>query len=238
MTTAGDLIKQSMRLIGALASGEEPTADEASDALRAFNQMLDSWTLESLSVFTTQIDSIAWPANTPSLTYGPTGTVVGVRPIRILPGSYFDIDGLSYPLQLISDQQYSLIAMKSLDTAWPLYLYVRPTMPNVTLYLFPVPSVAVTLKFFTAQPLTQPADWSTVLTYPPGYEQALKYNFAYLLAGEYGRAGSSAMTPILTESIASKRRLKRINNRGGPLQSAYWVSANGAYSYNIYTGEY
>lgn len=43
MATALDVIRRSMRLIGALAEGEVPTSEQASDALDALQAMLGEW---------------------------------------------------------------------------------------------------------------------------------------------------------------------------------------------------
>jgi len=53
-TSAGDQINGALRLIGQLAEGETPSAATSADALTALNQMLDSWSAERLSVFSTQ----------------------------------------------------------------------------------------------------------------------------------------------------------------------------------------
>jgi len=52
--TAGDQINAALRLIGQLAEGETPSAETSQDALAALNQMIDSWSIERLSVFATQ----------------------------------------------------------------------------------------------------------------------------------------------------------------------------------------
>ena len=54
MTTAGDQINGALRLIGQLAEGETPSAATAQDSLTALNQMIDSWSSERLSIFSTQ----------------------------------------------------------------------------------------------------------------------------------------------------------------------------------------
>ena len=41
--TVQDLIKSTLRLIGAIGQGEEPTTAELTDAMTALNLMLDSW---------------------------------------------------------------------------------------------------------------------------------------------------------------------------------------------------
>ena len=57
METAGDIINGSLRLLGVLAEGEVPSAETSQDALRAMDQMIDSWNTERLSVFSTQEQS-------------------------------------------------------------------------------------------------------------------------------------------------------------------------------------
>ena len=60
MTTANDQINGALRLIGQLAEGETPSAATSADALTAMNQMLDSWSSERLSVFSTQDQVFTW----------------------------------------------------------------------------------------------------------------------------------------------------------------------------------
>ncbi len=50
-TTALDLITGALRNINALESGETPNAQDANDALQVLNDMLESWTIEKLFVF-------------------------------------------------------------------------------------------------------------------------------------------------------------------------------------------
>ncbi len=49
--TAGDQINRALRLLGILAEGETPSASMSQDALMAMNQMIESWSIERLSVF-------------------------------------------------------------------------------------------------------------------------------------------------------------------------------------------
>ena len=50
MTKPIDIITRAMKDIGALASGEVPTADEAQDAFDMLNDLLDQWSNESMMV--------------------------------------------------------------------------------------------------------------------------------------------------------------------------------------------
>ena len=88
-TTVYDQITGALRLIGQLAEGEQPSADTAQDALTAFQQLVDSWNTERLSVFSTQDQVFTWPAGALSRTLGPSGDFVGNRPILVDDATYF-----------------------------------------------------------------------------------------------------------------------------------------------------
>jgi len=83
MTTAGEQINGALRLLGVLAEGETPSAETSQDALSAMNQMIDSWNTERLAVYSTIDQVLTWPATQRSRTLGPTGDLVGVRPILV-----------------------------------------------------------------------------------------------------------------------------------------------------------
>lgn len=50
MATARDVVVTALRLLGAVASGEEPTADEARDGLVALNHMLHAWKARGVDI--------------------------------------------------------------------------------------------------------------------------------------------------------------------------------------------
>lgn len=49
-----DIIKGSLRSIGVLSAGENPTPDDSADALAMMNDMLDQWSNQHLMIFCTQ----------------------------------------------------------------------------------------------------------------------------------------------------------------------------------------
>jgi hypothetical protein len=103
-TSAGDQINGALRLIGQLAEGETPSAATSADALTAMNQMLDSWSSERLSVFSTQDQVFTWPASTATRTLGPTGDFVGNRPVLVDDSTYFrdPSNNISFGIKLIN----------------------------------------------------------------------------------------------------------------------------------------
>jgi hypothetical protein len=78
MTTALDLITASLRSIGALASGEVPTAEQTDDAFNMLNDMLGMWSNERMLIpYQTEVVWTVTP-NTYQYDIGPGGTIGAV----------------------------------------------------------------------------------------------------------------------------------------------------------------
>ena len=236
MTTAGDLINGSLRLLGVLAEGETPSAETAQDALFAMTQMLQSWNTERLAVFSTQDQVVTWPAMTRSRTFGPTGDIVANRPIAIDDSTYFRdaSTGISYGLKLINQQQYNGIAVKTVTSTYPQVLWVNMTYPDIEMYVYPVPTKVLEFHIVSVDELTQPANLATDLAFPPGYLRCFRYNLACELAPEFGVEPSRQVQRI---AMTSKRNLKRINNPDDIMALPYSIVGT-RQRYSIYAGNF
>jgi hypothetical protein len=168
MTTAGDIINGSLRLLGVLAEGEVPSAETSQDVLNAMNQMIDSWNTERLSVFSTQDQVFTWPSGLLSRTLGPTGDFVGNRPVLLDDSTYFRdaSTGISYGIKLINQQQYNGIAVKTVTSTFPQVMFVNMTYPDVTINIYPRPTRLLEFHFVSVQELSQPANLSTEHSVP------------------------------------------------------------------------
>ena len=236
METAGDIINGSLRLLGVLAEGETPSAETSQDALRAMNQMIDSWNTERLSVFSTQDQVFTWPAGQLSRTLGPSGDFAGLRPVLLDDSTYF-LDpgtGVSYGIKFINQQQYNGIAVKTVTSTFPQVIFVNNTYPDVEMYVYPRPTRALEWHFISVEELTQPATLATVLHFPPGYLRAFRYNLACELAPEFGVEPAPQVQRI---AMTSKRNLKRINNPDDIMSMPYSIVAT-RQRYNIFAGNY
>ena len=222
MATAQTLIESAYRLINQTSEGETPTAQALADGLEAMNMMIDSWSIERLSVFATQDQQFTWPASTASRTLGATGTLVGNRPVMLDDATYFKdaSTGISYGIKIINQQQYDGIAVKTVTSTYPQVIFANDKFPNMELTLYPVPTKDLEFHFISVQELTQPATLATTLAFPPGYLRAFKYNLACEIAAEYG------MEPpprVQTIALASKRALKRVNNPNDIMSIPYSI---------------
>ena len=236
MTTAGDLINGSLRLLGVLAEGETPSAETSQDALLAMNQMIQSWNTERLAVFSTQDQVVTWPPSTISRTFGPTGDIVANRPITIDDSTYFrdPANGISYGLKLINQQQYNGIAVKTDTSTYPQVLWVNMTFPDIEMYVYPVPTKVLEFHVVSVNELTQPVNLATDLAFPPGYLRCFRYNLACELAPEFGTEPSRQVQRI---AMTSKRNIKRINNPDDIMALPYSIVAT-RQRFNIFAGNY
>ena len=236
MTTAFDQIKASLRLIGQLAEGEEPSPQAAQDALTAMNQMIDSWNTERLCVFSTQDQVFNWPSDVITRTLGPTGDFVGNRPVLIDDATYFrdPQTNVSFGIKLINQQQYDGIAVKTVTSTYPQVMFVNNTFPDTTMTIYPKPTRLLEWHFVSVEELTKPATLTTSLAFPPGYLRAFKYNLACEIANEFGVEPPQNVQRI---AMTSKRNLKRINNPDDVMSMPYAIVAS-RQRFNIYAGNY
>jgi hypothetical protein len=198
--------------------------------------MIDSWNTERLSVYAT-IDQVkTWLPNLISNTLGPTGTLVGQRPILIDDATYFrdPANNISFGIKLINQQQYNGIAVKTVTSTYPQVMWVNMTYPDVEVYVYPVPTKPLEFHFVSVEPITNVPSLSTDITMPPGYLRAFKYNLALEIAAEFGINPNPQVSRI---AMTSKRNLKRINNPDDIMALPYSLVAT-RQRFNIYSGNY
>ena len=236
MTTAAELIEGSLRLLGVLAEGEQPSVAVMQDSIMAMNQMIQSWDTERLSVFSTQDQVFTWPAYTISRTLGPTGDFVGNRPIEVDDATYFkdSSSGLSFGVKLINQQQYDGIAFKTVTSTYPQVLWVNNTFPDIEMTIYPVPIKALEWHIISVETLNEVSSVSTDMYFPPGYLRAFRYNLACELAPEFGVEPSPQVQRI---AMSSKRNIKRINFPGDLMAIPYPIVAT-RQRYNIYANNF
>lgn len=236
MSTAFDEIKGALRLIGQLAEGEDPSPATAQDALGAFNSMLDSWSIERLSVFGTQDQVFSWPATqaTRSLGPAPSNDFIGQRPVQLSPSSYFKdpSTGISYELGFVNQEQYNGIALKTATSTFPQVMFVNTLSNSIEMTIYPVPTRVLEFHLVSVIALTQIDALNDQLIVPPGYRRALKFNLALEIASEFGVEARPTVKRI---AAISKRSLKRINSPDDMLKMPGNL-AGGRHRYNIFAG--
>lgn len=207
MATALDIIKRSMRLIGALGGGETPTADEATDGMTALNAMLDMWDIQRLAVYQIQQEAFTWASGNASRTIGSGGDFNATNPTRV-ESAVQTVNSIDYPINILKQEQYRNLPDKTTQTDLITHIWHEYAPTLSTLYAYPVPSANAAVKLRTWKQLQSFAALTDVLTLPKGYEDAITYNLAVQLAPEYQRA---IPTQVGMYAMSSLRVLKTHN---------------------------
>lgn len=182
--TAQTIINSSFKLLGKLGAGESPDADDSTDALQALQDMLDAWSTEPLMIYVVREVSHTLTANDGQYSIAATGAdIAAARPIRIRDGAFIrDADSGDHALRVTHERaEYAAIYKKTAAANRPTLLFYDPSFPSGTIYLWPVPTAAETLKFHAETTFSTYALGDT-FTLPPGYRRCVVHNLALELA--------------------------------------------------------
>lgn len=202
MTTARTIIRKSLQKIGVLFKTEEPSADEANDALFSLNAMVSSWSNKSMLIYARVRETFTLQAGVGTYTIGPGGTFNTIRPIEII-SAYSSSGTIDYPIELISDEEYANIGYKSLQAPWPEFMNYSNGYPLGTFYFVNIPSGNFPFTLYSEKELSQFSTLDADVELPPGWEQALIYNLAIMLAPEYGQQIDQTLVAIAKDALTS-----------------------------------
>lgn len=233
MATALDLITLALKDIGALGIGQAIGPDDTADALATLNQMLGQWQGERLSVYH-EVETIKQSTAAQSYTIGPGGDFNVPRPIdikaafaRLNTGSI----PVDYPLSIIrSREDYSRLAVKQISTL-PDAVFYDAAYPVGKLYFYPVPTTMYELHVITLETLPQFTAPGTVISLPPEYLAAIRYNLALYLAPSYQIEPMRTLVMLATNA---KRAIKRMNAQIPSMTMPTSITGRGG-RYNVYS---
>ena len=242
--TANDLIERTLKTIGVLASGETTAASDAADAFTILNGMVDSWATQRLTIFHTARTAFDLSASTQDYTIGTGGTFDIARPLWIVAASIIPDKNASSAQKIelpisaaLNTTQWQQVAIKGTSSTYPLEFYYDKawTAGLATISVWPVPSSSTSqLVLYTPTALIKFADRTTDYTFPPGYEEALKYQLAMRLAPEFGRPISPEVLVLAQDTFGN---IKRANGTTETLRLDPALSAHGG-RYDWRTDQY
>lgn len=209
-TTAGALITSSLRLIGAIATGETPTAAELNDGINVLNDLLENWSTQNLAMYGSAVETFPTVGGQAVYTIGPAGNWNTVRPIRISGDPYCNFNGVDFPIDPIGQDEYDAIGLKTQQQPIVEKLLYVNTNPLGLITLWPVPSGIVNITINTDRVLTAVIDQSTAMIFPPGYMLPMRYALGILLAPDYVRAITPEVSGVAQTSFAALKRANKV----------------------------
>lgn len=208
------IITNAMRKLGAIANNETPTAAELADGLVAFNDVLETLSTEGLSVWETAVETFNLVIAQASYTIGPAGNFNTTRPVAITH-AICTLTGVDFPVDIDPYEVYLDIPVKTIGGGPVSRMSYVNDYPLGKIYVFPVPSVAMTISLDTQTALTAAASVSTSVTYPPGYARMLQYQLMAEIAPDFGKELTPTQMALMTSTKAAIKRA----NRSLPLSS-------------------
>ena len=215
--TANELITRALKTVGVLASGETASSDDVADALVVLNNMVDTWATERLTIYTVARTAFDLSASTQDYTIGMGGTFNIPRPQWIVAASIItDKDAASAQKQelpipnALTIQQWQEVGIKGLTSTYPTQFFYdkKWTAGLATISVWPIPdNSSCQLVLYTPTALSQFADLTTAYTFPPGYEEAMRYQLALRLAPEFGVTITPEIFKLATDTYANVKRL-------------------------------
>ena len=210
------------------------TTAEQNYHLSRLNSMLDSWSNERLLIFTLSQTSFALTASQGSYTIGNGGDFNMTRPTRIVDPCFIrDADGNDSELIIIDAQAYGRIVDKDADGSYPVYLFydqAYSATSTATVRFWPEPDSGLSTFINTLQPLATFSAFSSVISFPPGYQDAIETNYAVRSA--------LGLVPVSPELMAIARQSKaaiKTTNLSAPVMRLDYGVTGGIHS-NILTG--
>lgn len=197
-----DLLTGSLRLFGAVAEGETPSAAALNGALFAVNEMLDSWSLNNLMIHQKVREEFDLVPSQASYTMGAAGNFNTTRPVEIESAAYLR-DSVETPVEVLTFEQWTELSMKQLTGTVPSHIFVQETAPLITILPWPIPTEANKLVLYSTKVITALTLDTLLSTLAPGYRMALRFNGAIAIASEYGKAVSLEVERNATRSLAA-----------------------------------
>lgn len=227
MTTARQIIKRALQRNGVLTKNEAPSGDEASDGLSMLNDMMASWSNDSLMIYARLSESFPLVSGQDVYTIGSGGDFDTDRPLQILT-AFTRIGDIDYDISIIPDISYDGITQKNISSSIPEVMFYQASFPLGKITIYPVPTTG-TLHIRSEKQLTQFPSLDTDVELPPGWDRALIFNLAIELAGEYGQAVDEATFLIAMDGL---NKIKTAIARNKTMDAYPYDGSNN----NVYTG--
>ena len=200
--SATDFIKSALRLVGALRSGLNLSAAEATDCQTVLNDMLDAFSAERIMIPAVTVQTLdqnqkalTLVANQASYTLGNANeneNFLLARPSRVERVSVMYSASQSTPVELgmemLDDVKWQGVANKSTPSLLPQACFVdssNAVFPDMVLYFWPVPTQANPVVLYLWTVLQLFPDLQSKFFFPPAYAEMLRFNLAVRLAAEF-----------------------------------------------------
>lgn len=216
--TAGDIVTQAMKEIGAIASGEDPTVDEMADGITRLNAMLNTWAGENHLYREGE----------------GTLTILGGVGAGTLPDDVRAVNGVrhivtatnSRPLNHWNRDEFYVLPNRA-TVGNPTAYYTRKTTSGIELHIWPVPAADVDLELDYGRAPNTVEDEDDTVDVPQDWQETVMFGLASRLISMFGTTRVDPGTVQRIDGRASEL-FQRLLDRDRP-DSIYLYANDGCY---------
>ncbi len=191
-TSRNALIEGALRIIGATAQGETPTATQYSEAADALNMLAKAWQADGMPLWAIKQYSVPLTDSVAAYTIGLNQTVNTPKPLKVIQAfNHNTSTNIDIPMIGLSRNDYNNLGNKT-TTGNPIQYWYDPQRDYGTLTLFPTPDATAasdnTIVIVYQRPFEDFDTTTDEPDFPQEWFDALKFGLADRLAPEYGLA--------------------------------------------------
>lgn len=215
MTTARTIIQDALEMLRIHAPGEDASQPDMARGLSVFNDMIDSWSNESLACFAWLTQTFTLVSNKSQYTVGPGGDINGTRPLRVTdaPGGAYllDTNNNRYLMDVVDQLTWNIRTTATANSNLPDTLWYDSQFPLGIINIWPTPTMGFTCSFLSYLQLNEFTTLDTDVGFPPGYKLAYTTNLAIAMKAYFKDANLDPA--IVQRASESRAAIKRTNMR-------------------------
>lgn len=240
MATVNSIGRDALLEIGVLDPYETMDAMQASIVLLRFQNQLDAWKADRLTLNVQTRTTFTMASGSSSVTIGAaTSDVTLDMPMWIDAISYIN-PGASpdqeVPIGQMDQATYAALTIKEMPSGLPLQSFYQTstTVAKGTLFLWPQVDQNVDIVIYTPTGIGVPVGLTSTVYGPPGYAEAFMYQLALRLCAPFG----VAVPPTLPQMAArALRNMQRPNERPAQVSVDPAVTSTWGGGYNVYSDQ-
>lgn len=197
-TTARKIIGRALRLLGVVASGVDPTDEEATDSFDALKDMIDQWHTNAMMSYSSAEASFTGSSATVTVGTGGNINITNPQHLQYVKWNGVDLDVCS---------SFEEFKSGDLSVGTPERAFYSKSNPLSNLLLAPAPTVSGTVKIGYLAPLIQFTGLDVTVDLPEGCSKMLSYNLALEMAPEFEKEPSQLAVVIANNTVADFKRM-------------------------------
>lgn len=184
LQTTSRLIRMAYQDAGLLQEGDEPNGLQYADGLMRLCDLINMWQTSGLKLWLYSDLPVTLVAGTATYTFGPAGSTVMTKPLRVIQGYYLDANDNTTPLTELSWDEYKRLSQRTSEgTIINYFVDKQATQLSVAFWMVPDATAALGKAHLIVETqATNPVSLTETHGFPAEWAIALRWGLADELA--------------------------------------------------------